>query len=214
MSIIYETTLSPSKYELLAAWLPSQPWFTGDVSRLEPVGAYRLDDPEGEVGFEGHLFTAGGDTIFHAPLSYRGAPLEEGEAFLVGTLEHGVLGKRWVSDAIGDPAFRAVVATVMVQGSTGEMEHVVGSDGESVAYETSVRVAGTGSPGLQVPELWAALVSHGEGSSLARTEFCELEVLRIISPTSDRGEDEDGTFSLRGAWGGERVGVPLAILRA
>ena len=49
MALMHETTLVPSKYELLAGWLPTQPWSPGDATRLERVGAYRLDDPAGEV---------------------------------------------------------------------------------------------------------------------------------------------------------------------
>ena len=52
-------SLVPSKLELLAAWLPSRPWFTGDASALEAVGSYRFDDPDGEVGMETHLVRAG-----------------------------------------------------------------------------------------------------------------------------------------------------------
>ncbi len=214
MSIIFDTTLSPSKYELLAAWLPSQPWFSGDASRLEVVGAYRFDDPEGEVGFEGHLFTAGDGVTYHVPLSYRGAPLEYGEEFLVGTMEHGVLGKRWASDAIGDPAFRAVLATVMVQGGTGSREFLVDDTGAEVEYEPSVRVAGTGSPGLALPELWAAQVELRGTMSVAHTEFVSLELHRIILPVLDGSSDAEGAWSLRGAWGGDRVGALLATLRA
>jgi hypothetical protein len=50
MAVMHPTTLVPSKLELLAAWLPSQPWFDGDASRLESLGAYRFDDPVGDVG--------------------------------------------------------------------------------------------------------------------------------------------------------------------
>lgn len=214
MSIIFDTTLSPSKYELLAAWLPTQSWFDGDVSALESVGAYRFDDPEGEVGFEGHLFTAGDETVYHAPLSYRGAPLEQGEEFLVGTMEHGVLGTRWASDAIGDPVFRAVLATAIVQGGTGSREFLVNDAGVELEYEPSVRVAGTGSPGLAVPELWAALVDLRGSMSVAHTEFASLELHRIIMPSLDGSSDADRSWSLRGAWGGDRVGALLATVRA
>lgn len=221
MSIIYETTLSPSKYELLAAWLPTQAWFRGDAARLSPIGAYRLVDPEGEVGFEGHLFTAGDSEIYHAPLSYRGSPLDAGEEFLVGTIEHGVLGKRWVSDAIGDPVFRAVLAAAIAQGAVGSPEFVVGgaADGGTLERATSVRVAGTGSPGVAVPELWAALVEQRGAATVAHTEFAALEIARVIVAEADGVEDPAGVLSLRGAWGGgdtgreHRVGALLAALR-
>ncbi|MHA3722563.1 maltokinase N-terminal cap-like domain-containing protein [Leucobacter sp. HY1910] len=214
MSIIYETTLSPSKYELLAAWLPTQPWFAGDTGQLAPVGAYRLVDPEGEVGFEGHLFTAGDSVIYHAPLSYRGAPLDEGDEFLVGTIEHGVLGKRWVSDAIGDPVFRAVLAAAIAQGSVGSQEYVVGGapDGGTLERATSVRVAGTGSPGASVPELWAALVEQRSGATVAHTEFAALEVRRVLRESDPPVEPRE--LTLRASWDDAHIGVLLAALQA
>lgn len=214
MSLIYNTTLSPSKYELLAAWLPSRLWFVGDAALLEPVGAYRFDDPDGEVGFEGHLFTAGDDTVYHLPLSYRGGPLDGGNAFLAGTLEHGVLGERWVYEAIGDPVFRAVIGGVIAQGGTGSREFIVDDAGSQVEREPSVRVAGTGSLGVVVPELWAALVEVRGTSSVARTDFASLEVHHVVVPENEGTDDAEGVRTLRAAWGGGRVGVPLASLRA
>jgi hypothetical protein len=32
------------------------------------------------------------------PMTYRGSPLEGGEAALIGTSQHGVLGPRWIYD--------------------------------------------------------------------------------------------------------------------
>lgn len=57
MAIIYNATLNPSKLDLLNAWLPSRPWFTG-VADVQRVGAYRFDDPAGEVGIEAFLLQA------------------------------------------------------------------------------------------------------------------------------------------------------------
>ena len=37
------------------------------------------------------------------PLTYRAAALEGADGALIGTTEHGVLGRRWVYDGIGDP---------------------------------------------------------------------------------------------------------------
>ncbi|MFE6837328.1 1,4-alpha-glucan branching protein [Streptomyces sp. NPDC057705] len=112
MAIIHKTTMSPGKLELLAAWLPAQPWYlpTGRPPALARAGGFRLDDPEGEVGIEFMVVTdaSGGEpTAYHVPLTYRGAPLAGAEAALVGTTEHGVLGRRWVYDGPHDPVLTA-----------------------------------------------------------------------------------------------------------
>ncbi|MEV8339101.1 hypothetical protein [Leucobacter sp. NPDC077196] len=207
MSIIHRTTLSPSKYDLLAAWLPAQPWFTGDAGRLEPIGAYRFDDTEGEVGLEGHVFTAGDDTVYHVPLSYRGAPLEDGDDFVVGTMEHGVLGTRWAYDAIGDPVFRAVLAGAIARGETGSREYSQDAEGNTAEREPSVRVRGAGAAAELVPELAAVRVSAEGTASIAETEFALLAVHRVV--VVDAGDDPAGTLSLRGEWPGA-VGALLA----
>jgi hypothetical protein len=66
------------------------------------AGSYRFDDPAGEVGIEGLLVRRAGE-VFHLPVTYRGAPLDGAEAHLITTMEHSVLGHRWVYDAAGDP---------------------------------------------------------------------------------------------------------------
>src|SRR3954452_5507260 len=103
-------SITPNKLEVLAAWLPSRAWFTGDASALEVIGTYRFDDPDGEVGMETHLLRAGDSAIYQVPLTYRSAPIEGAEAFLVGTMEHTVLGSRWVHHASIDPVYLAVLA--------------------------------------------------------------------------------------------------------
>jgi hypothetical protein len=112
MAEIHRTTLTPSKLELLASWLPKQPWYEGGSgpAALEKSGGFRLDDPAGEVGIEFMAVTehAGADSVtYHVPLTYRGAPVEGLEAALVGTSEHGVLGKRWIYDGTHDPVLCA-----------------------------------------------------------------------------------------------------------
>jgi hypothetical protein len=111
---IFETTVEPSKLELVSGWLPQQPWWAGgDRSpRLTPAGGFRLDDPQGEVGIEFIFATdvAGGQQVtYHVPLSYRGAPLDGAEGALLGTSEHGVLGRRWIYDAAQDPVALAAL---------------------------------------------------------------------------------------------------------
>lgn len=123
MAIIHHTTLTPGKLELLAAWLPAQPWYarTGRQPELSRAGGFRLDDPDGEVGIEFMVVTdSSGDRpcIYHVPLSYRGAPLDGAGDALIGTTEHGVLGTRWVYDGPHDP----VLAGQLVALIQGEAE--------------------------------------------------------------------------------------------
>ena len=108
MAVIHHTTLSPTKLELLAEWLPSRPWYQGatGTTGLAKAGGFRLDDPEGEVGIEFMVVTdAAGDepVTYLVPLTYRGAPLDGAGYALIGTSEHGVLGPRWIYDGAHDP---------------------------------------------------------------------------------------------------------------
>lgn len=107
MAVIHRTTLRPTKLELLTGWLPARPWYRGGaVPVLEKAGGFRLDDPAGAVGIEFMVVTdaSGPEQVpYLVPLTYRGAPLEGAAHALVGTTEHGVLGRRWVYDGCHDP---------------------------------------------------------------------------------------------------------------
>jgi len=114
MSLIHRTTLKPTKLELLTDWLPSRPWYRGGAGQpsLTKPGGFRLDDPAWEVGIE-FMVAADGSTAYHVPLTYRGSPLAEIGDALIGTLEHGVLGRRWVYDGTRDPVLvRQLVALI------------------------------------------------------------------------------------------------------
>ncbi|WGL50701.1 hypothetical protein P5P86_12080 [Nocardioides sp. BP30] len=93
MAVIHRATIAPTKAEVLERRLGSP---------VTVLGAYRFDDPEGQVGVEGFLLDAGG-TVLHAVLTYRNAPLAGADAHLICTMEHSVLGTRWVYDGLGDP---------------------------------------------------------------------------------------------------------------
>ena len=150
MAYVYpDATLEPGKLELLTEWLPAQPWFPGGA-RLRIVGSYRFDDPAGEVGIEGQLVESDDGTVVHAPLTYRSAPLEGAEVFLVGKTEHSVLGSRWVYDAAGDPVWwEALVRTVLTGGHQAVIE--TEADGQRAIREPPTTVRGSGTPGTPVP---------------------------------------------------------------
>src|SRR3954466_13838882 len=77
------TTLEPTKLELLAGWLPRQPWYRGSESpALTRAGGFRLDDPAGAVGLELMVVVegaAGAETAYLVPMTYRAAPLSGAE---------------------------------------------------------------------------------------------------------------------------------------
>jgi hypothetical protein len=120
MAIIHRTTMSPGKLELLAAWLPSQPWYhgTGRAPELARAGGFRLDDPQGEVGIEFMVVTHGagnGAAAYQVPMTYRADALPGANASLIGTAEHGVLGPRWIYDGAQDPVLAAQLGA-LIQG--------------------------------------------------------------------------------------------------
>lgn len=151
MAIIHRATLVPSKAELVAAWLPGRPWFDGPAASVRPVAAYRFDDPAGEVGIESHLLDVDGRLV-HVPLTYRGAPLPGAEEWLVGTMEHSVLGTRWVYDGPGDPVYRHEVTRVVREAGTQVRMFVETPEGPE-EREPTMRVRGSGgaAPGASVP---------------------------------------------------------------
>lgn len=120
MAIIHHTTLVPGKIELLAAWLPAQPWYLhrGREPELTKIGGFRLDDPQGEVGIEFMVAADGsGDqaVTYHIPMTYRSRALDGASDGLIGTAEHGVLGHRWVYDGTCDPVLVARLVA-LIQG--------------------------------------------------------------------------------------------------
>lgn len=194
MAIIYNATLNPSKLNLLNAWLPSRPWFTG-VADVQRVGAYRFDDPAGEVGIEALLLQAGDGSVLHAPLTYRGAPLAGAQEFLIGTTEHSVLGRRWVYDGCGDPVWATALAKTVLTGGT-QVEEFVDVDGRLQPREATATVLGNGTAGTQVGEI-DAVSCHDEGlTTLIRADMLELVVIRVV------GADVSAAQTLTGRWSG------------
>jgi hypothetical protein len=136
MAVIHRTTLKPSKLELLTTWLPTQPWYRGrSAPSLAKAGGFRLDDPAGEVGIELLIVTdaAGpGVDAYLVPLTYRASP---GEGTLIGTMDHGVLGLRYVYDGPTDPVFRSQVDALL----RGEVPPQAQSESDTI--DPTVRVA-------------------------------------------------------------------------
>jgi hypothetical protein len=190
-------TLTPHFRDFLPQWVARQPWYRGiGISSLAPVGHFRFEDPSGEVGIETHL-VSDGQAVYQVPLTYRGAPMKDGEpaaaAALVTTAEHSVLGTRWIYDGEADPVWR------------GELLRLVRAGGVS---EPSTK------RGVPPAEARGQLLTTGEltvGSVV-------IELRRVLAPGHSAG-DLDAAGQVMGTWHPGGPGTPavtgcLAVVRA
>ena len=218
MALLHQAELRPSKLELVEGWAQSQPWFEGDAGAgLTNVASFRFDDPEGEVGVQTLLVRAGDSPVMQVPLTYRGEPLPGGEAWLIGTMEHSVLGSRWVYDAVGDPVYLMTVASAAVTGGH-QAELFIDVDGEMVRREPTAVVVGNGTrvaPAL-LPSIDEVSVRLDGGLTVVDADTLQLVLLRVLGvPTLHRPESLSGTVAaegmLTGIWAGQLAPQPLVL---
>jgi hypothetical protein len=181
MAVIHRTTLKPTKLELLTSWLPSRPWYRGGAGEptLAKAGGFRLDDPQGEVGIEFMVVTdsSGPQPVAYlVPLTYRGAPLDGAEHALVGTMEHGVLGQRWVYDGCHDPVLVARL-TALLEGRAQAQDQNISDTptGDVIASYTGEGPLST--------DFTAA--DDQEGTALTTPQGTTLRVHRALQPLPD-----------------------------
>ncbi|WP_055600361.1 maltokinase N-terminal cap-like domain-containing protein [Streptomyces aureus] len=188
MAVIHETTMQPTKLELLAEWLPTRAWHTGTEARPARVGGFRLDDPAGEVGIEFMAVTDGegdGATTYLVPLTYRGEPLDGAEHALVGTSEHGVLGKRWIYDGAHDPVLAAQLYALLTGRAQAQAQSQTGVPDLTVSV-SPVTVDGTA--GAAEAELVRATDGPDHTDVVVRTADAPpltLRVRRVLDAGTD-----------------------------
>jgi len=196
--------IAPGKLELLQAWVPNQPWLGGlDTSKLTQLGSYRFDDPAGEVGIETHLLGTADGKVLQVPLTYRGAPRTSGEATLITTMTHTVLGDRWVYDGCSDPVYATALAEAILTGGH-EADLFLSTEAGLVAQPTRTHVRGSGSPGAQAPDLRTFAVTH-DGPTTRMSGTITLTLHRIPSAVA-------GTATLTGTWPGQETPLLLATI--
>lgn len=196
MAIVHRATITPTKAELVEQWLDRQPW--GGTGDLDMLGAYRFDDPAGEVGVEGLLVRRGG-RVLHVPLTYRGAPLEGADEHLVSTMDHSVLGERWIYEAHADPvALGCFTRALAGEQDQAEVE-VWEGDRLVERREPEVRVRAEDGEPIQVASDEVATAQH---------DGARLLVARVLGGHGPAGLD--GVRRLVASWtGGEGVVVAL-----
>jgi hypothetical protein len=207
MAIHHNASITPTKDELLAAWVPQQPWYDGPAgAALERPGSYRFDDPAGEVGVEVHLLRAGDGPWLQVPLTYRGAPLEGADAHLVCTMEHTTLGRRWVYDGCQDPVFAAVLAATVLGGGRQADLYLLEHDGSLTPEPPKAQVRGSGAAGGHPGTRTVRSVTLEGGVRVVEADGVTLRVPHVLGadlPTQDAD-------TLTGTWPGQDEPVLLA----
>ncbi|MCA0436946.1 MAG: 1,4-alpha-glucan branching protein GlgB [Actinobacteria bacterium] len=147
-------TLTPTKLDLITAWMPEQRWYTAKGRRpvLRRVGGFRFEDPAGQVGMETLLVLDEAATpavVYQVPLTYRATPLAGAEHALVGITEHSVLGTRYVYDAPHDPVYVRALLDLIGAGGTSDLATPIGggstepATGHPVAADLELEVTGS-----------------------------------------------------------------------
>ncbi|CAL9545009.1 maltokinase N-terminal cap-like domain-containing protein [Streptomyces sp. enrichment culture] len=216
MAVIHRTTAQPSKLELLTSWLPSRPWYRGGAGAPEFVkaGGFRLDDPQGEVGIEFLVVTDARDAqpVGHlVPLSYRGVPLDGAEHALVGTMEHGVLGRRWVYDGCHDPVMIAALCA-LVEGRTQAQDQNVS---DTPDRDITRSYTGDGPISASPAASAVAVADDAEGTALSFPGGAVLRLRRVLRPAPDGPArlPQGAVGQVSGSWRA-RDGVPARSLFA
>lgn len=208
MAVHHPATIAPTKRELLQAWVPHQPWTGGgDLTGLTPVGSYRFDDPDGEVGMETHLLATADGRVLQVPLTYRGTPGPPGT--LITTMTHTTFGDRWIHDGCHDPVLLTALATTALHGGREADLYEATPDG-LVLLPGTTHVRGDGpTPGAPThPGDWThPHVEHTGPTTVIRAQGLRLVLPRVLG----RAIDARGP-ALRGTWPGQDTPVVLAVL--
>jgi hypothetical protein len=142
MGVFHVATLTPTKPELIAEWVPTQSWGPAADAHIDVIGSYRFDDPENRVGLETHFVAAEGQ-LLQVPLTYRAEPVDGAEQALITEMQHSALGTRWVYDGLADERFITMLAAVAMTGQ-GEALGMVEYDGRWHIAPSKVRIQGGG----------------------------------------------------------------------
>lgn len=204
MGIVHRATLTPSKQELVESWLPTRSWADGHRIAAK-VAEYRFDDPAGEVGVETILWRTEHGVVLQTPLTYRAAPLRGAVEHLIGTIEHSVLGERWVYDGCGDPVWAATLTAAILTGAS-QSQMYFEDDGQRVDIPARMQVRGSGGD-WEAPLVESIdSVSDREDVTTVRAGSVEIDLARVVGALLGLGPHLSGSV-------GGPVNSVLASLR-
>lgn len=206
MAIIHKATLLPGKLDLLREHLKNDDALFAHVGDdLRQLGSYRFDDPAGHVGIETHVLTSASGAVLQIPVVYRNEAFEGAEDAFLGTMEHSVLGTRWVYDACVDPIYAGELLRTILTGGSEVAEMIETPDGQ-VSRDPTVNVRGSGS-GDSSPHVVAVSVERSGTDVHIATGEHVIVVPRVLSEG-----DAPAELHLRGSWADRDGDITLAQL--
>jgi hypothetical protein len=144
------------------------------------------------VGVETILWRTDDGTVLQTPLTYRAAPLDGAEAYLVGTTDHSVLGQRWVYDGCGDPVWAAALVDAISTGGR-QAQMFIEQDGRRVAVPPRVQVRGSGSDD-SAPQVTSIDRVVDEGAvTVVTAGDVEIAVARVVGAPVGNGPHLSGS---------------------
>ena len=192
MAQIYDAELTPSKNQVIATVLGT------DEADIEKLTSYRFDDPAGQIGMEVHIVRTPDGSVLQVPLVYRPEPLEDAEEDeLITTMEHSVLGTRYVYLGMSDPVFAEALDVTISEERSGAEQFLVDGDTQTPITEGLADVIGTGEIELEEEEDDENLIGVLE-------LFAELD----LEGLSEEEANQPG--QLIGTWEGQDTPVLLA----
>lgn len=192
MAQIYDAELTPTKNQVLATVLGT------DEADIEKLASYRFDDPAGQIGMEVHIVRTPDNSVLQVPLVYRPEPLEDAEEDeLITTMEHSVLGTRYVYLGMSDPVFAEALDVTISEEQGAAEQFLVDGDTQTPITEGLADVIGTGEIELEEEEDDENLIGVLE-------LFAELD----LEGLSEEEANQPG--QLIGTWEGQDTPVLLA----
>ncbi len=205
MGVFHRATITPTKAELIAGWVPTQPWGPSADSPVDVIGSFRFDDPENRVGMESHLVMTEG-TLLNIPLTYRDGPVDGADDALITKMEHSELGTRWVYDALRDERYVTSLAAVTMTGQ-GEALGMAHHDGRWYIAPANVRIEGGGWTLERVPVDAFQPVSDDGTTVVFKNERFQLRFFRRPAP------GPRPAIGLTAIWEGQPSPIVIAEVR-
>ena len=117
---------------------------------------------------------------YQMPMTYRAGALDGADGALIGTSEHGVLGRRWLYDGVHDPVLRTQLIALI----QGDAE----AQAQTVSHAKDPTVIGQPAVEGSLPVTSAEVVANGPIRHLPAAGELSVRICRVLQPGDSLGE--------------------------